>query len=172
MAIKKTKGDLLDVMSLQEQIDQVVFDYFDTSVRHEIAHEQLMKLFTEVRTYFTDYLAKNDGVLPAASTYWHMFVSCASQLSYFLAITTLTTAKQPQDTALALEYATLAVQTLPHLKTEDDELMVEEMKQQFTVLIEDKDKKEQLVGALTNERNDVGASMRLLADYMAQHTVI
>jgi len=168
MAIKTTKGDLLDVMHLQETIDQVVFDYLDTSVRHEIAHEQLVALFSEVQTYFTNYITKNNGAIPQPSTYWHMFVSCVSQLSYFLSITTFTTAQQAQ----ALAYAQLAVTTLPKIKSEDDELLVADMKAQYIKLITEPTEQQRILEALTTQRNDVATSLQLLADYMTQHTAL
>lgn len=172
MAIKTTKGDLLDVMSLQEQIDHIVFDYMDTSVRHEIAHEQLNELFAEVQQYFTNYVKKNNGVLPDASTYWHMFVSCVSQLSYFLSITTFTISQQATDKMQALQYAQLAVATLPQMKSEDDELLVNEMQEQYTALIEDETKMREVVDALATERNDVATSLQLFATYMTQHSAL
>ncbi|CDZ99907.1 hypothetical protein BN1050_00356 [Metalysinibacillus saudimassiliensis] len=171
MAIKTTKGDLLDVMSLQEQIDHIVFDYMDTSVRHEIAHEQLNELFTEVQQYFASYIMKNNGVLPDASTYWLMFVSCVSQLSYFLSITTFTTAQQSADKTQAVQYAELAVATLPQMKNEDDELLVDEMNEKYTALIEDETKMREVVASLATARNDVATSLRLFAHYVTQHTV-
>ncbi|GGG27275.1 hypothetical protein GCM10007425_22300 [Lysinibacillus alkalisoli] len=162
MTIKRTKGDLLDIMSLQEQVEQIVFDYMDTSVRYEIAYEQLNPLFQETINYYMTYLDKQQA-LPTASTYWHMFASTTAQLSFFLSVVLLSTAKTDEQRKEGMTLAHIAVTSLPYVQAESIDLVVQEMNDTYTRLLEGVD--QQQILAKLKQPTEVDEALRVLADY-------
>lgn len=120
------KGDLVDIMSVQEEIERIVFDNMETSNRYAIAEQSLNEIWQQLQAYYQNYISKNDGALPKPSTYWHLFMNSVSQSAYFLALAMLENTANTNEQQ-AKELLQLATMLLPISDKEKNKAFLEEI---------------------------------------------
>lgn len=136
MTIKIT-NELLNVGTVQNVMNQTVFDYVDTTQKSAKAYEILDDLLHQVVNYFNDQLDKNNGELPKRSTYWPLFMDVAAKLVYFNGLThaQLIDSNDKEASMHIVEMYQIAARCLPNPTTEENVEFLEEIQQSATVLL-------------------------------------
>lgn len=81
----KTKNNRVDLMTVQEYVDEVVFNYIDTSNNYQQAYKALSPKLDEGLQYLQTYLTDNQVDVPPSNTYWTLYATLVSKLAYFKA---------------------------------------------------------------------------------------
>ena len=127
----KFKLNELDIISMQEQVDEIVFNYIDTSVNYEQAYKQIAPKLDEAMQFVQRYLQANSLETPPSNTYWMLFAGLVSKLAYFKAYTMWKLQHGSQDEMNRLFIASAYV--LPNKETEANEEILEDIAAQYTV---------------------------------------
>lgn len=85
MAVK-VKSDIMDLLSMKEKMDVIVFDYIDTSKHWAKAFKGLSSMLHQAMDHYKAYVKKHDGQVPAANSYWLLFADLTAKLAYFNAL--------------------------------------------------------------------------------------
>ncbi|KGR86391.1 hypothetical protein CD30_19010 [Ureibacillus massiliensis 4400831 = CIP 108448 = CCUG 49529] len=74
-------GKDLNLLKFKEDMDEIVFNYIDTTQKWEKAYSQLDELLNGAVDYFNSHIT---GVgMPKQNTYWVLFMDITSKLIYF-----------------------------------------------------------------------------------------
>lgn len=112
----------LDIVKLQEKVDSIVFDYIDTSNNYKKAMRELNQIYTQVTTFYKDFIDGRNGEIPPINTYWCLFLNCSAKLCYFLASATYYASNELQKTPGKVEkLLEIAARTLPNIEREENE---------------------------------------------------
>ncbi|MEK4628032.1 MAG: GTPase [Solibacillus sp.] len=130
------KNDLLNLPSLQQQVDTIVFDYIDTKPNWSKAFEQLDELLQKMAVTFNNYVERNEGELPKSSTYWVLFMDIASKLLYFtgLAHSNLINEKDEEAKAHIVNMYKLSAVCLPNPIREENEEVLSEIQKSIAYI--------------------------------------
>ncbi|MEK5232666.1 hypothetical protein MHB42_12940 [Lysinibacillus sp. FSL K6-0232] len=140
--------DHLDIVKLQEKMNDIVFDYLDTSNNYPKAMRELNPLYRQATTFYKEYIDKRAGELPNANTYWHLFVDCYAKLCYFLAEATYYSSNALQKTPEQVEHLLkVAAYSLPNIVQEENEQLLTAIFDLMMEVLEDKEK----VAVIRNE---------------------
>lgn len=126
-----TKG-LLNIATLNQKADEIIFDYIDSKPHWEKAFKQLDVLLEECTTFFLTTVQKNNE-LPKGTTYWNLFLEVNAKLIYF---STLALQHYDQksngitDDVLKKRYETAAL-CLTNVQSEDASNFLEEIKSSY-----------------------------------------
>ncbi len=66
---------------LQEKVDEIIFDYIDTSKNWGKAYKGLNNLFQQTVQFYEKYVDENN--IPEANVYWTLFLDVVGRLIYF-----------------------------------------------------------------------------------------
>ena len=133
--------DHLDIVKLQEKMNSIVFDYLDTSNNYTKAMRSLTPLYTQVTTFYKEYLGARAGELPKANTYWHLFIDCSAKLCYFLAASIFYASNELQKTPEKVEsLLTIAAYSLPSIEQEENEEFLTAIFALYGDVVEDHEK--------------------------------
>ncbi len=72
----------LNLLQLKETMDEIVFDYIDSTQKWEKAYEEIDELLNNTVNFYNNHVIKEGGV-PKQNTYWVLFMDIASKLIYF-----------------------------------------------------------------------------------------
>lgn len=136
MSIKIT-NELLNVGTVQNVMNQTVFDYVDTTQKSEKAYAILDDLLHQVVNYFNDQLEKNNGEFLKRSTYWPLFMDVAAKLVYFNGLTHAQLI-DPNDKEASLhivEMYQIAARCLPNPTTEENVEFLAEIQKSAMLLL-------------------------------------
>lgn len=130
------KNDLLNLPQLQLQVDTIVFDYIDSTQNWSKAYAQLEDLLQKVVQNFNGYIARNEGELPKASTYWILFMDIAAKLLYFtgLAKFHLIDAGDQEASVQVFELYKASAGCLPNALLEENEEFLSEIQKSMEQL--------------------------------------
>ena len=130
------KNDLLNLPQLQLQVDTIVFDSIDSTQNWSKAYAQLEDLLQKVVHNFNGYVARNEGVLPKASTYWILYMDIAAKLVYFtgLAKFHLIDAGDQEASAQIYELFKTSAGCLPNASLEENEEFLSEIQKSMEQL--------------------------------------
>ncbi|WP_274307381.1 GTPase [Solibacillus daqui] len=144
------KNDLLNLPQLQSQVDTIVFDYIDSKPNWSKAYEQLNTLLQKCAQNFNGYIARNNGALPKASTYWVLYMDIVAKLLYFtgLAKSHLIAIEDQEATAQIIELYKTSASCLPNASLEDNEEFISEVQKSLDKLAGRK------LELLTSEKTD------------------
>lgn len=130
--------DHLDIVKLQEKMDSIVFDYLDTSNNYMKAMRELKPLYTQVTTFFKEYVDGRAGELPSTNTYWHLFLDNSAKLCYFLAMAIYYSSNELQKTPEKVErLLEIAARSLPSIEQEENEEFLTAILSMYTEVIGD-----------------------------------
>lgn len=131
----------LDIVKLQEKMDNIVFDNIDTSNNYKKAMRELSQIYTQVTTFYKDFIDGHAGELPPKSTYWYLFIDCSAKLCYFLALATYYASNELQTTPLKVEkLLETAARTLPNIEKEENEEFLTAVFALYTEVVADEPK--------------------------------
>ncbi|KGR74984.1 hypothetical protein [Ureibacillus manganicus] len=121
------KNDLLNVAQLQEKVDEIIFDYIDTSQNWGKAFKGLNNLFQQTLQFFVKYVDENG--IPNANVYWSLYLDVVGRLVYFktLAERNLSDLKTDEDVDNFIEGFEVAANCLPHENLNDEHELLDEI---------------------------------------------
>lgn len=153
--------DHLDIVKLQQKMNDIVFDYLDTSNNYPKAMRGLNPLYTQVTTYYKEYLDNRAGELPSANTYWHLFIDCCAKLCYFLAVSTYYSSNELQKTPEKVEQLlTIAAYSLPSIDQEENEQLLSAIFALYSEVVKDEEKTVSLRNAVHEQKGAVKQCMQ------------
>lgn len=126
-----TKG-FLNLATLNQKADEVIFDYIDSKPNWEKAFKYLDVLLEECTNFFLATVKKNNE-LPKGNTYWNLFLEINAKLIYF---STLALQHYNQksigitEDVLRKRYETSAL-CLTNVQTEEASNFLEEIKSSY-----------------------------------------
>lgn len=148
--------DHLDIVKLQEKMNDIVFDYLDTSNNYQKAMRELDPLYTQVTTFYKAYITERAGEIPSSNTYWHLFIDCCAKLCYFLASSTYYSSNELQKTPEKVEQLlTVAALSLPSIEQEENEQLLLEIFSLYSEVVEDEEKITSLRHAVLEQKGAV-----------------
>ncbi|OCS88476.1 hypothetical protein [Caryophanon tenue] len=127
----KTKNNRVDLMSVREFVDEIVFNHIDTSNNYEQAYKALAPKLDEGLAYLKKYMQENNGELPKSNTYWTLYATLISKISYFTAFSMWKLQKGTVDEINTLFLASVYV--LPNKATAVNEEILEDVSANYTV---------------------------------------
>lgn len=148
--------DHLDIVKLQKKMDDIVFDYLDTSNNYPKAMRELNPLYTQATVFYKEYLDNRAGELPSANTYWHLFIDCCAKLCYFLAASTYYSSNELQKTPEKVErLLTVAAYSLPNIEQEENEQLLSSIFALYREVVGDEEKIASLRTAVLEQKGAV-----------------
>lgn len=148
--------DHLDIVKLQEKMNNIVFDYLDTSNNYPKAMRELNPLYTQVTTFYKNYVDERAGEIPSANTYWHLFIDCCAKLCYFLAASTYYSSNALQKTPEKVEQLlTIAAFSLPSIEQEENEQLLLAIFTLYSEVVEDEEKTTSLRNVVLEQKGAV-----------------
>ena len=148
--------DHLDIVKLQEKMNDIVFDYLDTSNNYPKAVRELNPLYTQVITFYKEYLDNRAGELPSANTYWHLYIDCCAKLCYFLAASTYYSSNELQKTPEKVEQLlTVAAYSLPSIDQEDNEQLLSAIFELYREVVGNEEQTASLRNAVLEQKGAV-----------------
>lgn len=124
--------NVLSLFQLEARMDEIVFDYIDTSQKYETAKAKLDELVNSMVEYFSDHVKVN-GDLPKGNTYWVLFMNVASKLIYFHTISYYhLKVEQKEDVKNeVIELLRIAANCLPNVHEEGNAEFLDEVAKSF-----------------------------------------
>ena len=127
----KLKLNELDIISMQEQLDEIVFNHIDTSANYEQAYKQIAPKLDEALQFLQRYLQANGVETPPGNTYWILFAGLISKLAYFKAFTMWKLQHGSAEEMNRLFITSAYV--LPNKETEVNEEILEDIAAHYTL---------------------------------------
>ena len=157
----------VDIVRLQEKMNSIVFDCIDTSNNYRKAMRDLNQIYTQVTTFYKDFIDGRDGELPPANTYWYLFIDCSAKLCYFLATATYYASnelqKTPEKIAKLLE---TAARILPNIEQEENEEFLTAVLSLHTEIIGDGSKTALLQEEVLAQKGNVKNCLQQFKDFV------
>lgn len=124
----KVKKEIVDLLSMKEKMDVIVFDYIDTANHWSKAFKSLSAMLHQLMSHYKSYVQSNEGQPPASNSYWLLFADLSAKLAYFNALTMFELQKEQAETHVDIErLLLLAGYGLPTIDNEENEEMLEQI---------------------------------------------
>ena len=122
-------SNLLNLLSIQNKMEQTVFDYVDTTTNMQKAFTTLDELLHQMVNNFNATVESMEGQLPQSSTYWVLFMDIAARLVYFNGLTSAELINQNDSDAKehTLNLYKLSAKCMPNPNEENSEQFIEEV---------------------------------------------
>ena len=152
----QVKREHLDIMELQEKMDRIVFDYIDTSNNYRKAMRDLNQLYTQVTSFYKDYMDEYTDEIPPSNTYWFLFIDCSAKLCYFLAASIYYASNELQETPQKVEQLLeTAARCLPNLEQEENEEFLKAIFNLYAEIVADETQTVQLRDEVLEQNGNV-----------------
>ena len=142
------KAKELDIISIHEQVDEIIFNNIDTAANYQDAYKVLAQKLDEVLQFLKRYLQANKLDVPPSNTYWTLFAGLVSKLMYFKAYTMWKLDHGKVEEMKDLFIASACV--LPNKETEAAEEILEDISANYDVF-----QKEKQLTPVVNLHDDV-----------------
>ncbi|RHW38645.1 hypothetical protein D1B33_07150 [Lysinibacillus yapensis] len=154
MSTKIPTEKSLNLLQLKEQMDEIVFNYIDTSSKWEIAYSKINELLQIAVHHFERYVEVN-GELPKENTYWVLFLNLGYKLIYFHTISDYQLKEQPSeaDKKRAVELLTLSAKCIPNVQSENHAEFLEEIIKSLVHIQEEQGKQNELKKVILDLNN-------------------
>lgn len=131
MSIVSEKYKKINLIQLQNDVSDIVFNYIDTSQNWEKAYSYLDELLNTTVNHFQNSNSKGQMDSFISNTYWVLFLNIMSRLIYFHTISYKEMKKNSSELSKenVLSLICYAAKCLPNTKNEDNQQFFEEMKQ-------------------------------------------
>lgn len=157
----------LDIVKLQEKVNGIVFDNMDTSNNYRKAMRDLNQIYTQVTTFYKDFIDGRDGEIPPANTYWYLFIDCSAKLCYFLATATYYASNELQKTPEKVEkLLEAAARTLPNIDQEENEEFLTAVLSLYTEIVGDESKMILLREEVLAQKGNVKHCLQQFKDFV------
>lgn len=152
----QVKREHLDIMKLQEKMDRIVFDYIDTSNNYRKAMRELNQLYTQVISFYKDFIDERADEIPPSNTYWFLFIDCSAKLCFFLASAIYYASNELQDTPKTVEkLLETAALILPNIDQEDNEAFLTAIFELYKEIVVDETKTVRLRDGVLAQKGNV-----------------
>lgn len=125
------KYNKINILKLQNDLNEIVFNYIDSSQKWDKAYSALDELMSTTIGHFQSSVKKDQINTLPANTYWVLFLNNVSRLIYFHTIAykeaKANSSELSKETVLSLIQH--AVKCLPNTKHEENQQFLEEIKQ-------------------------------------------
>lgn len=130
MATLNDQYTKFNLLQLQNDLSEIVFDYIDTSQKWDIAYQKLDELLNKTIGHFQSSEQKEEIKSLTENTFWFLFLNNVSRLIYFHTLAykemKAKTSEFSKETVLSLVQH--AVKCLPNTKHEENKQFIEEVK--------------------------------------------
>lgn len=120
----QVNNNIMNLLQLQEEFDQILFDYIDTTPKWEIAFERLEELLREAIYYFTSHI-ENEGKLPEGNVYWALYMDTVARLMFFKTLSYMNKTQDIVNKEEIIEAIHDAVRCLPNVEKRNHEFLQE-----------------------------------------------
>lgn len=151
MSTKISSQQSLNLLQLKEQLDEVVFNYIDTSQKWGVAHAKIEQLLKAVVQHFDQYVKAN-GELPKENTYWVLFLNLSYKLIYFHTITGYHGNVLPNKER-TVELLILSAKCIPNVQSENHAEFLSEIAQSLETVIEQEGKQAEFEKEILQQNN-------------------
>ncbi|CAM5195404.1 Dimeric dUTPase (All-alpha-NTP-PPase superfamily) OS=Ureibacillus acetophenoni OX=614649 GN=SAMN05877842_102309 PE=4 SV=1 [Ureibacillus acetophenoni] len=129
----EVKNGLINVAQLQEKVDEIIFDYIDTSKNWAKAHKGLNNLYQQTVRFFVDYVDNQNGSIPKGNVYWTLFAEIVARITYFktLAERHLKDLQTDVDVENIIKGYSAAANCLPNVKVIKEHDLLDEISESF-----------------------------------------
>lgn len=127
----------LDIISIQEQVDEIIFNHIDTAANYQEAYKVFAQKLDEMLQFLQRYLQANKLDVPPSNTYWTLFAGLASKLMYFKAYTMWKLDHGKVEEMNELFIASACV--LPNKETEAAEEILEDISANYAAFQKEKE---------------------------------
>lgn len=156
MSTKVPLKDALHLLHFKEQVDEIVFNYIDTSQKWEVAYFELNLLLEKATAYF-DSIMEASGDKPKGNTTAVLFMNSAYKLIYFHTISYyhLKETNQESSKDKVLELLTLAAKCIPDVKKENHAEYLKEIAKTYEEISQVQGKQQEFEQAILEQNNKI-----------------
>lgn len=160
------KNNLLKVTQLQDKVDEIVFDYIDTSKNWGKAYKGLNNLFQQTVQFYGKYV--NEHGIPNTNVYWSLFLDVVGRLIYFktLAEKHLTDLKTDEDVENIIEGFVVAANCLSNVTENNEHNLLDEISESFEEIQLLDGVKGKFKQAIVDKNNTLEESLSVLFNYI------
>jgi len=122
---------LLNVAQLHEKVDEIIFDYIDTSKNWGKGYKGLNNLFQQTVQFYVKYVDENGN--PKSNLYWTLFLDVVGRLVYFrtLAEKHLTDLPTNENVDNFIKGYVVAAACLQNANTNQEHELLDEINESF-----------------------------------------
>ncbi|OCS94653.1 hypothetical protein [Caryophanon latum] len=131
----KSKLTELDIIAMQGQVDEIVFNHIDTSTNYAQAYKEIAPKLDEALQFLQRYLKEKGLETPPSNTYWVLYAGLVSKLAHFKAYTMWKLGRGSNEEIDRLFVVSAFV--LPNKNTEVNEEVLEDMAVQYRAFKEE-----------------------------------
>jgi len=118
----------LNINAIEEQLNQIIFEYIDTSESWQKASTELSEIERELEQFFIKYIDENNGSLPKGNAYWYLFMDVVSKLLYFKGVANAKLNKDNEkEMSKVIEAWKASLLILPNNQIENNREFLEEI---------------------------------------------
>nr|WP_106780092.1 hypothetical protein [Lysinibacillus timonensis] len=166
----QVKNGLLNLPQLQAKMDEMVFDYIDSSQKWEKAYKGLDNLLQQTVSNFANYIDRQNGSFPESNVYWNLFADILAQLIYFktLAQKQISDMKIPEVKEYILYSYTVAAKCIIHFQ----EHLLDEISKSFEDVELLNGKEGAFKEAIKNANNDLDKCLKQFYEFSISYNKI
>lgn len=130
MATIKEQYNKINILQFQNDLNEIIFDYIDTSQKWDKAYLKLDELLNKTLGHFQSYEQKEEMKSISEDTFWFLFLNNFSRLIYFHTLAYKETKAKSSELSkeMILSLFHYAVKCLPNTKHENNKQFIEEVK--------------------------------------------
>lgn len=126
----------LNITAIEEQLNQIIFEYIDTSENWQKAVTELSEIERELEQFFITSIDNNNGSLPKGNAYWYLFLDIVSKLLYFKGLAKAKLYKDNEkEIVKVIEAWKASLLILPNNQLENNRAFLEEIVKSIETLI-------------------------------------
>lgn len=154
MSTRVPLKNAMHILQLKEQLDEIVFNYIDTSQVWEVAYSELDVLLEKTTGYFESFMEAS-GDKPRGNTSAVLFLNIAYKLIYFHTISYYHLKETNQDAVRdkALQLLTLSAKCIPDVNKENHLEYLKEIAQSYEEISQIQGKQQEFEQAIIEQNH-------------------
>lgn len=131
MSIISEKHNRINLLQFEKELDDIIFNYIDTSQKWDKAYSELDKLLNDTIGHFQSSENGEEMITDSANTYSVIFLNLMSRLIYFHTLSYKEMKADTSELSLdnVLSLLSYSVKCMPNTKYEDNQLFLDEIKE-------------------------------------------
>lgn len=157
---------------LQEKVDEIIFDYIDTSKNWGKAYKGLNNLFQQTVRFYVEYVDKQNGSIPEGNVYWTLFAEIVARMVYFksLAEKHLTDLQTDENVENIIEGYTVAAYCLPNVKATNVHELLNEISESYEEIQLEDGMKGKFIQMITEKSHSIKENLITFYHYSTKLT--
>ena len=145
------------LLQIKEQLDEIVFNYIDTSQKWEVAYTKLDALIEKATIYYNGFMEAY-GDKPKENTTAILFLNISFKLIYFHTISFYHLKETNQEVVKeqVLELLTLAANCIPDVQKENHAEYLNEIAKSYEEISQVKGKQAEFERSILEQNNRIG----------------